>query len=232
MVYYNIFLSTKWRGVMVSLKGIIFDLDGTLADTFPVIFPAFMGSLEEMYGRKYTEQELTVMFGPSEEGVFQRLAPERWKEGFQLYMDIYEKLSPTHTIRFAGIEKVLDLLEKRHMKKAIVTGKSIVSAHVSLDSLGLSRYFEIVKGGSAEGSIKADCMREVLEMWDIPKQQVAYIGDVASDMRIAREVGVVPLGAAWYQKADYDGLMRERPFMAFQSVGDFLNWLETDHHSG
>ena len=216
----------------MNLKGIIFDLDGTLADTFPVIFPAFQISLEKIFGRKFTEDELKAMFGPSEEGVFQRLVPDRWQECFQVYLEVYKELSPMYTQRFAGIEQVLELLEQRNILRAVVTGKSIVSACVSLDILGLSGYFEIVKGGSTTGSIKVACMREVLETWRIPPHQVAYVGDVASDMRFAKDVGLIPLGAAWYEKADPDSLQQEDAYEVFRSVKDFLDWLETDHHAG
>lgn len=214
----------------MKLKGIIFDLDGTLGNTFPVIFPAFRYALEKIMSRSYSDQELTATFGPTEEGIFQRLAPDLWQECLQVYMEKYKQLSPMNTQRFPGIEQALQALKQRKILLAVVTGKSLTSALISLEDLGFSGYFDIVKGGSDAGSIKAACMHEVLEIWDLPSQQVAYIGDVASDMHYAKEVGLIPLGAAWYEQVDYDSLKREHPQAVFRSVKDFICWIESNHH--
>lgn len=214
----------------MKLKGIIFDLDGTLGNTFPVIFPAFRYALEKIMGRSYSDQELTATFGPTEEGIFQRLAPDLWQECLQVYMEKYKQLSPMNTQRFPGIEQALQALKQRKILLAVVTGKSLTSALISLEDLGFSGYFDIVKGGSDAGSIKAACMHEVLEIWNLPSQQVAYIGDVASDMHYAKEVGLIPLGAAWYEQVDYDSLKGEHPLAVFRSVKDFICWIESNHH--
>ena len=214
----------------MKLKGIIFDLDGTLGNTFPVIFPAFRYALKKIMGRSYSDQELTATFGPSEEGIFQRLAPDLWQECLQVYMEKYKQLSPMNTQRFPGIEQALQALKQRKILLVVVTGKSLTSALISLEDLGFSGYFDIVKGGSDTGSIKAACMHEVLEIWDLPPQKVAYIGDVASDMDYAKAVGLIPLGAAWYEQVDYDSLKREHPQAVFRSVKDFICWIESNHH--
>jgi pyrophosphatase PpaX len=214
----------------MELKGIIFDLDGTLGNTFPVIFPALRYTLKKITGLCYTDQELAATFGPTEEGILQNLAPDHWQKCLHVYMERYKQLSPLNTQRFPGIEQALQALKQRNILLGVVTGKSITSALISLEDLGLSGYFDIVKGGSDAGSIKAACMHEVLEIWGLPPKQVAYIGDVASDMHYAKEVGLIPLGAAWYEQADYESLEEEHPLAVFRRVRDFIHWIESDHH--
>jgi len=46
------------------LDGMIFDLDGTLTDTFPVCFVAFREALQAFTGRSYTDEEIVARFGP------------------------------------------------------------------------------------------------------------------------------------------------------------------------
>lgn len=214
----------------MKMKGIIFDLDGTLGNTFPVIFPALRYALEKIKSRSYSDEELAATFGPTEEGIFQRLAPDQWQECFRVYMEKYKQLSPVNTQRFSGMEQALQALKQRDNLLAVVTGKSLTSALISLKDLGFSGYFDIVKGGSDAGSIKTACMYEVLEIWDLLPQQVAYIGDVASDMHYAKEVGLIPLGAAWYEQADYDSLKGEHPLAVFRNVKDFIHWIQSNHH--
>ncbi len=53
---------------MSDLKCIIFDMDGTLTRTNQLIFDTFNYIAGKYEGRRYSEQEITAMFGPPEEG--------------------------------------------------------------------------------------------------------------------------------------------------------------------
>jgi phosphoglycolate phosphatase-like HAD superfamily hydrolase len=61
----------------MSLQGVIFDLDGTLGDTLPVCFAAFRETFRHYLGREYSDREIRAMFGPTEEGIIQRMIPGR-----------------------------------------------------------------------------------------------------------------------------------------------------------
>ena len=52
------------------LRGVIFDLDGTLADTLPVCYAAFRAAFHRYVPeRTFSDAEITSFFGPNEEGV-------------------------------------------------------------------------------------------------------------------------------------------------------------------
>jgi len=55
--------------------GMIWDLDGTLADTLPVCVAAFRHVFEGYEGRRYSDEEIVAMFRMSEEGVIRRVMP-------------------------------------------------------------------------------------------------------------------------------------------------------------
>ena len=57
------------------IRGVIFDLDGTLGDTLPVCYRAFARVLGRRLGRPFSDTEIHSMFGPSEEGILARLCP-------------------------------------------------------------------------------------------------------------------------------------------------------------
>ena len=52
---------------MKRLSCVIFDLDGTLADTGRLIFASFNHIAERYTGRAWSEQEILATFGPTEE---------------------------------------------------------------------------------------------------------------------------------------------------------------------
>ncbi|MGD1912176.1 MAG: HAD family hydrolase [Rivularia sp. (in: cyanobacteria)] len=209
----------------ISLRGIIFDLDGTLANTLPVCFEAFRRAFFEYTNRHLTDEEISSYFGPSEEGIIQQVVPSEWQACLQKYLDEYEK---AHTIcpqPFRGIETVLGYCQEKNIAVAIVTGKGKDSAAISLRYLGLEDYFDTIETGSANGGIKPEAIKSVLKKWDISPESVAYVGDSPSDITDAKEVRVIPLAAAWAETANLEGLEAMAPLATFTSVENFLDWI-------
>ena len=212
----------------MKLAGVIFDLDGTLGDTLPVCFAAFRRALRKFSDRHHTDEEIAALFGPSEEGMIQRLVPDQWQACLETYLAEYEKESTRNARLFPGIETALRLLEERGVALAIVTGKGAHSAAISLRDLKLAEHFDVVETGSAEGGVKPRSIQKVLTKWGVVPSQVAYVGDAPSDMEAAREAGVIPLGAAWAATASAESLNALGPLETFRSVERFIAWIDAN----
>jgi len=217
--------------VTLRLKAVLFDLDGTLGDTIPVCWAAFRAALEEHQGRRYSDAEITAMFGPSEEGVFQRLVPDRWQACLQSFLAAYEREHDRCPAPFPGIERALRSLRSRGVRLGIVTGKGPGSAEISLRRLGLGGYFDAVETGSPEGAVKATLIRRLLGRWSLAPEEAAYVGDHPSDIRAAREVGALPLAAAWATTADSEALRSCGPAWVFGTVEELSAWIEANLES-
>jgi len=213
------------------LHGIIFDLDGTLGDTLPACFVAFRRALKNFSAREYTDDDIAARFGPSEEGMIQRLVPDRWEACLQAYLAAYRECLPEHARSIPGMKEALLRLRTRGMKLAIVTGKGPHSAELTLKHLDLAESFEVMEAGSPEGSVKPAAIRRVLARWGTAPHRVAYVGDAPSDMEAAREAGVIPLGAAWLPTTNDQALRAVLPVATFRTLQHFLHWIEAtlDH---
>jgi pyrophosphatase PpaX len=207
------------------LKALLFDLDGTLADTLPMCIQAYQQSLEWLLERPVSEEEITAHFGLTEAGIFQLLADKRWEEGLQEYHRLYKQLHIDYSEPFAGIKMALDLLKERGVKMAVVTGKGAQSADYTLKYLGLMDYFTIVSAGSEDAIIKSRSIGEILRSWQIAPGEAAYIGDADTDIREAELAGVLPLAAEWSAHATIARLAK-KPEITFSSVHEFLQWIE------
>jgi pyrophosphatase PpaX len=210
---------------MTTLKGIIFDLDGTLANTLPVCFIAFRQVFCEYLNKNLTDEEISVYFGPSEEGIFQRVVPLEWQACLKMYLNEYTKAHKICDQPFQGIEIALSYCQQQNIALAIVTGKGRGSATISLQYLNLNNYFDIIETGSANGGIKPLAIKSVLTEWNIAPEYVAYIGDSPSDIADAKEVGVIPLAAAWAETASVDRLRAMAPWEVFSTVESFIEWI-------
>lgn len=207
------------------LRAIIFDLDGTLGNTLPVVFAALNAVFRRHLGRNFSDEEITEMFGPNEKGIIQRLLPDDHAAAYAEFLEEYESAHSSCTAPLPGIPKVLASVRDRGARLGIVTGKGPESADISLRHLGIADQFDAVRAGSVEGNRKPETMLEMLESWRVSPEQAAYVGDSVSDIESARAARVTALAAAWADTADPDRLRACSPDGLFESVPELTEWI-------
>lgn len=214
---------------MKEIKAIIFDLDGTLGNTIPLCIESFRRSVEPILGRPISDEEITSTFGPSEEGTIMRLVPNDYDTGIANFLYFYTLLHHRCPRPFDGIYDILNMLKSRGVHIAMVTGKGIASARITLQKFGINDFFEIIKTGCPEGPIKIDNIKDLLSSHpEIHKENVAYVGDSEGDIIAAREAGIPIISAAWSSSANAKELAKMHPDKLFTSIGDFSEWLKSN----
>ena len=209
----------------MKFKLIIFDLDGTIADTLPLCIAAFKRSIEPVLGTTLTDAEIIATFGPSEEGTIRKLLPGQEEAGVKAYLQHYKELHHTCPVPFPGIKELLEYLGSENVLLAMVTGKGIHSTKISLEQFGLAQYFGITETGSPEGPNKINGIRNVLKQLNVDASDSLYIGDAPSDIKYCKEIGVPIAAAAWASTANADDLLPLNPEWIFYSVSDFRKWI-------
>jgi phosphoglycolate phosphatase/pyrophosphatase PpaX len=208
------------------IKAVIFDLDGTIADTVPLCIRAFRQSIEPLTNRLISDNEIIKTFGPSEEGTIMALSPDHYDKGLTDYLYFYEKLHDICPAPFDGIINLLDTLKNTGVRIAMVTGKGKYSTDISLKYFNLNNYFEIIETGSPEGPRKVEGIQTVLdEFAGISKKEIIYVGDAPNDIIACRKVGISVVAAAWSDTAESDKLLELNPDKLFYSIKDFTKWL-------
>lgn len=211
----------------MKLRGLIFDFDGTLIDTLPIVYRAFRHCFNTYAGREYTDREIDALFGPTEEGVIKQVVPEQWENCVLDYVNEYRRLHLSLQ-PFPGIEQALALLLDRGVRLAIVTGKGAGSLKVSLELTDLGRYFDIAETGFGDCADKPRSIEKVRKRWGFQAEEIGYVGDAAYDMEAARAAGVIPLGAVWSATVDAAKVEAMLPMALFSSVEQFIRWIETE----
>ncbi|MEJ7587328.1 MAG: HAD family hydrolase [Ferruginibacter sp.] len=213
---------------MKKIKAVIFDLDGTLANTLPLCIQAFRQSIEPLVNRPISDTEIIATFGPSEEGTIMRLAPDHYEKGVSDYLHFYEVLHEICPIPFDGIEDLLTTLKDKHIRIAMVTGKGKYSTHISLNKFDLAHFFEFIETGLPDGPRKSEGIQIILDsLPEIKKEEFIYVGDAPSDIIASRKVGIPVIAAAWADTAEPETLKELNPDELFYNIMDFTNWLYT-----
>ena len=211
----------------MKLRGIIFDLDGTLGDTTAICIGAFRQTYAHFRGISLSDAEVWERFGPTEEGMVQIALPDHLPEAVDMLHEVYEQLHESCTQPFPGVFKMLERLKKLGIRSAIVTGKGPGTAEISLRRMGLTGKIDRLETGFPDRSDKPNSIRSVLADWSIPPGEAGYLGDTPGDMLSARQAGVIPLGAAWAstsplrQAAALDGAI------LFADIQALMAWIES-----
>jgi pyrophosphatase PpaX len=212
------------------MKAIIFDFDGTLADTLPVCFYAFQSVFKEFDDIEVTEDEIKSMFGPSETGIIkENLKNSSWDQAIDMY---YHKYSEKHVELVTANEEVknlLHLLKKQEFKLAIVTGKARRSLDISLDHLDMNDLFDVIITGDDVSKPKPhpEGLNQALTFLNITNDEAMFIGDSDADIEAGKKANVHTIGVQWLPNFQTQTFSIQ-PDQRVSRVGEFIELLTSE----
>ena len=185
---------------MKRLSCVIFDLDGTLADTGRLIFASFNHIAERYTGRAWSEQEILATFGPTEEVAIREIVGDAHAaEAIELFHEFYAAQHDVMAAEHSGIREVLAYLRSNGVILALFTGKGKRTTAVTLRALGMDGLFDLLVTGDDVGEHKpsAEGIRKVLSAFGLTPDSALMVGDSAGDIAAARGAGVPVASVAW-----------------------------------
>ncbi len=202
-------------------KCVIFDVDGTIAESIHLCVAAFQYAINGMLGRQVSGEEVISTFGPSEEGTINAFMPEHFEEGMRLFLGRYAELHAELCPRpFDGMTEIFAMLKERNVRLGIVTGKGMKSLDITLAQFGLHGVFDAIEAGSPKGPDKPGGLRRVLDTLRFEPYEAVYIGDSPGDIMASREVGIPAIAAAWSKSADVQKLAATHPERLLRTVAE------------
>ena len=182
------------------IRAIVFDFDGTLADTLPLLFHAFREVFRAHAGRELTDGDVVGMFGPTEEGMIRNgLAPALHERAVADLHALYEREHDRFVALDPAILSLLRRLRSAGCRLAIFTGKGRRTAGISLRRLALADYFDAVVTGDDVERPKPDpegLLRALAALGAAPAAAV-FAGDSEADVRAAKAAGVRAIAVNW-----------------------------------
>jgi phosphoglycolate phosphatase len=186
-------------------KAVLFDLDGTLLDTLSDIGAAVNRVLA---GKGFPAHELDVyryFVGDGSAMLINRALPKEKRTDdvirtcLAAYLEDYGRNWNVMTKPYEGIPEMLDALNDRGVKMAILSNKNHELTKRCVTELLSNWNFEVVIGQRNGVPPKPDPAGalEVAKRLNIPPADFLYMGDSGVDMKTAVASGMFPVGVLW-----------------------------------
>ena len=186
------------------LEAVLFDLDGTLADTLPDLAGALDSVARETGAGTVDEARLRPLVS---RGTREMLASvfahesdrARVDHARRRFLERYREGVAVRTRLFPGMDAVLDTIERRGARWGVVTNKHAWLTEPLLEALGLHRRAACVVSGDSAAHPKPHPAPLLLacERLSIAPAAAAYVGDSRSDVESGRAAGMATLSAGW-----------------------------------
>jgi pyrophosphatase PpaX len=179
---------------------VLFDLDGTLIDSGPIIVASMKHAARTVLGRDVEERLLTAAIGgPGLVAQMEALDPERVDDLVAAYRAHNEPLHQ-ELEAFWEVVEVLPRLREQGRRLGIVTAKRRATVQLAFDRLpGLESNFDVVIGADDTDRHKPDPapLFEALDRLGAAPAEGAYVGDSPFDVRAAKAAGMFAIAVAW-----------------------------------
>jgi phosphoglycolate phosphatase-like HAD superfamily hydrolase len=207
------------------IKHISFDFEGTLADSLPLCINSFKLTLKEL-DIETTEDRIKSTLGASEEGALRILAPNHGDQALIRYLKNYDRLYEQFRPKlFDGIEDLLLTIDFIGLDSSLITCPTQESARISLERLGLAKYFKTIHYGSPLERIKSKCMNAVMTQFKLNSAEFLYVGNTTVDYHMCNKAGVQFVGAMWSPDANITQHPKPWHFVHFSSPDQLSKWL-------
>jgi pyrophosphatase PpaX len=193
---------------------VLFDLDGTLIDSGPIIMASMRHASVTVLGREPDEEKVRAAIGgPGLIAQMRELDPERVDELVETYRAHNEPLHSTLEA-FDGMLELLPRLRALGHRLGIVTAKRVRTVELAFDRFPILRETTEVLVG-AEDTLRhkpdPDPLLEALRRMGGEPRHAAYVGDSPFDIRAGKAAGMLAVAVGWGGIHPDERLLREQP---------------------
>ena len=188
----------------MSIQLVIFDFDGTLADTHSTIIATVQQTLQELGHPIACEEAITATIGLPLRECYRRFVPGIDEKGIDAceathhrLFDINRKANPP--VPFPHVMETIGWLRQRGIKTTIASSRTTFSLHDLLNDMGITNAFDYILG--AEDVLHPKPYPEpvllTLRKMDINATHTLVVGDMGVDILMGARAGCKTVGVTF-----------------------------------
>lgn len=226
------------------IAGVIFDIDGTLVDSFPVFSRIFNESMKPYLSQEVSEAFLAdcLRKGLDLGTILRRLFPSNtdtsFIEGYRReVMELFLKVEAEEVKLLPGVVNLFSSLKGRNVKLGIATGRTSPPEKEweRFRRFGLDAYLEAIVTSREVARRKPapDALLECAKRLNIPIEACLAVGDTEIDILAAKEAGALPVAVSTgYDSMELLREKQENPGLVFKDLFDFSFFLDHLEEAG
>lgn len=202
------------------IKAVIFDFDGTLADTRHIVYKAYERLVEKHGFKKFSPEELKAMKSLSVKERFKRSGvplfklPQLVREAQAVYGEFIDLAVP-----YKDIPELLQTLKKKGLRLYVISSNSVANINIFLAAHSLELFVQVYSSSGLFG--KHRTINRLIENLGIQKKEAVYVGDEVRDI-IACKKASVPIIAVTWGYDELHLLQESRPDFVVGSPSEIL----------
>jgi len=210
------------------IVAVVFDLDGTLVDSFADIASATYAGLAMVDAPPRSAAEVRALVGAPLDTIFRTLAsddPEVIRRAADAYRAHYFEHCVDNSRLFPGVVEGLAALRPRRL--AIATTKKTVQARRVASLIGLAGLIDHVQGSDGIPH-KPDptVVRQALAGLDAPAARAIMVGDTLMDIGAGKAAGCAATVGVSYGVATREELLAAGADLVIDRLDELVSWLD------
>ncbi|WP_394129908.1 HAD family hydrolase [Shewanella maritima] len=223
--------ATLLQKTEVQVKGVLFDVDGTLVDTAPDLVAALNASLLE---ENFATHNVDSLRHAASHGSLHLVRCALPNESEATHISIqqkllahYHKLNGEHARLFDGMTGLLNLLNKHNIPFGVVTNKQAKFARPLMKALSLDTHCKATVSGDSTKHPKPHPAPMLLaaQQISVDPQNILYLGDAERDLIAAQNASMIGGTALWGYIAKTDEPESWPATVTFDTPDSVAKWL-------
>jgi phosphoglycolate phosphatase len=212
------------------IKGIIFDLDGTLVDTLDDLTNSMNAALAQLGRPQRSPEACRKMIGYGlRRFAEQALGPEAIELTDELVtrmVEHYRDHCLEKTAPYEGMQDLIATLARQGIRLAVLTNKNQAPAAVITRHYFGTETFDPIVGAEEGRKVKPDptTALDILNVWNLRADEVLFVGDGETDVQTAQNAGVRCIGCEWGFRSR-EQLTEAGADILIQHPGEILDYL-------
>ena len=185
------------------IKGVLFDLDGTLLDTLEDLYKSVNAALTACGFPERTRMEVRSFVGNGVRNLMVRSVPDgeenpKFEECFQKFREHYAVHLNDHTTPYAGIMELLAELKEKEIPTAVDSNKSDAAVkELCRETFGDLVPLAIGESERVQKKPAPDTVIEAAAGIGVPLKDCVYVGDSEVDLATAENAGIPCISVSW-----------------------------------
>lgn len=205
-------------------KLVIFDFDGTLADSAECSLEAFNETADRFRFRKVRPDEIEELRAQNSRDIIRRLGVPIWKLPLIARHMRRLAISKAHRITlFPGIAPMLDTLGRRDLRLAMLSSNAELTIRQVLGDELAASFDDFECGVSMFG--KSRGIKRILRRSGFAPSEAIFVGDETRDVEAALKAGVAPAAVLWGYASPvaFEAFSLTAAFSSVEELSEFLS---------